>query len=175
MALVASTLVNGLASDEHERRLDLLLSTPVSRARWLVASGLGLFASLALLTLVVALLAALGAAGSGQDAVGPFVGVWVGGLYAAALVGVGVAALGLGAVELAAAVPAGLAIGFYVWDVLGSALRLPSELVGLSVTRHLGQPMAGMYDWPGILLLVTLAAGGLLVGGRGLQRRDLSS
>lgn len=175
MALVAATLMNGLASDELDRRLDLLLSTPVSRARWLIASGAGLYASIALLTLAVAVITALGVTGSGRDPVGPFVGVWVGGLYAAALVGVGVAALGLGVVKLAGAVPAGLAIAFYVWDVVGSSLRLPSEVVGLSVTHHLGQPMAGVYDWPGILLLVALAAGGLLVGGWGLQRRDLAS
>jgi ABC-2 type transport system permease protein len=175
MALVAATLVDGLTSDERERRLDLLLSTPVSRGRWLVAGGMGLYGSLALLTLVVALLTALGAAAAGQDAVTPFVGVWVGGLYAAALVGIALTVLGLGAVELAAAVPAALALGFYVWDVIGSALRLPEELVGLSLTHHLGQPMAGTYDWPGMLLLAALAAGGLLVGGWGLRRRDLST
>ena len=58
---------------------------------------------------------------------------------------------------------------------MGNALRLPAELGGLSVTHHLGQPMVGVYDWPGVLLLVVLAAGGLILGAWGLQRRDLSS
>jgi len=48
-------------------------------------------------------------------------------------------------------------------------------VVGLSVTHHLGQPLAGAYDWLGIVLLVALAAGGLIVGALALQRRDLSS
>jgi ABC-2 type transport system permease protein len=174
MALVAATLVHGLASDERERRLEMVLATPVSRPRWLVAGGLGVFASLGLMTLVVALFTTAGAAAGGQDAVGPFAGVWVGGLYAAALAGLGLAALGLGAVELAPAVPAGLGIGLYFFDAVGSALRLPPEVTALSLTHHLGRPMAGVYDWPGMTLLAVLAVGGLVVGAWGVSRRDLS-
>jgi ABC-2 type transport system permease protein len=175
MALVAATLVHAVAADERERRLEMVLSTPLSRSRWLVAGGLGVFALLALMTLVVALLTAAGAAAGGQDALGPFAGVWVGGLYAAALAGLGLAVLGLGATELAPAVPAGLGIGFYFWDAVGSIFRLPPVVTGLSLTHHLGRPMAGAYDWPGMALLAVLAVAGLAVGAWGLSRRDLSS
>jgi ABC-2 type transport system permease protein len=175
ICLVAATLVDAVAADERERRLELVLSTPLSRRRWLWATGAGLYGSLALLTLTAALLTALGAAGGGQDALQSFAGIWVGGLYAAALVGLGLAALGLGAGELAGAVPAALAIGFYAFDVLGSVLRIPPEIAGLSLSHHLGRPMIGVYDWPGMVLLAALAIGGPALGGWGLRRRDLSN
>jgi ABC-2 type transport system permease protein len=175
MALAGATLIHGLASSEPERRLDLLLSVPVPRARWLVASGLGLYASLALMTLVVATGVALGVVSTGNDAVRPFVGTWVAGLYAAALAGVGVAVFGLGRPGLAGAATAAFAVGFVLLDLLGGAMRLPSDLLALSPTRHLGQPMTGVYDWPGMLLVTAISIGGLLVGAWGLRRRDLSS
>jgi putative exporter of polyketide antibiotics len=174
MALAGATLVNSLASQEREGRLDLPVSAPVARVRWLVASGLGVYASLAALTLVVAAAVAAGVVASGGDAVGPFVGTWVGGLYALALAGLGLAVFGLGRPGLAAAATAGLAVGFTAFDLLGSSLRLPSELLSLSLSRHLGQPMAGAYDWPGMMLAFALAIGGLLLGAWGLRRRDLS-
>jgi ABC-2 type transport system permease protein len=174
MALVGTTLVSGLASDERERRLDLLLSTPVSRSRWFAASGLGLYASLALLTLVLGIATSLGTTSAGLSAVEPFAGVWVGFLYGAALVGIALAVLGLGLVEYAPLLPAALGIGFYFWDVVGSIFRLPAEVTSLSLTHHLGRPMAGAYDWPGMTLLLALALGGLVLGAWGLGRRDLS-
>jgi ABC-2 type transport system permease protein len=173
VALAATSLVGGLASDEREHRLDLLLSTPVSRRRWLVASGLGLYASLALLTGVLGIATALGTAAAGQDWVGSFAGVWVGFLYGAALAGVALAVYGLGGTEYGPLLPAALGIGFYAWDVVGSIFRLPPEATSISLTHHLGRPMAGVYDWPGIALLVALALGGLAVGAVALGRRDL--
>lgn len=175
MALAGATFVNGLASEEQGRRLDFLLSTPVSRARWLVASGAGLYASIALLTLVVALVTALGAVQDNSDPTQPFIGMWVVGLYAVALAGVGIALFGLGAGGLAAPVTAALALWFLIFDLVGSSLQLPPDLLSLSLTRHIGQPLAGVYDWPGMSLLTALALGGLLVGAWGMRRRDLST
>ncbi len=175
MALAGASLVHGLASSEPERRLDLLLSVPVSRPRWLVVSGFGLYVSLTAMTLVVAIGVALGVVSTGTDAVRPFAGVCVAGLYAAALAGVGLAIFGLGRPGLAGAATAALAVGFVVLDLLGGAMRLPSDVLALSLTRHLGQPMTGVYDWPGLLLMTAISVGGLLVGAWGLRRRDLST
>ena len=175
MALAAATLVAVVAADERERRLDMLLSTGVPRTRWLIVSGAGLYGALALLVGIVAIAAALGALQSGGDAIGPALGILVGGLYAAALAGVGLGVLGLGRPGLAAATTAVLALGFTLLDLVGGSLRLPAVVMDLSLTRHLGQPMAGTYDLLGILLAAALAVGGLLVGGWGLRRRDLSS
>ena len=70
---------------------------------------------------------------------------------------------------------AALALGFFLWDFIGSALRLTPEWLDLSLTRHLGQPMVGTWDWPGMLLLAVMAVGGLLVGAWGMRRRDVST
>lgn len=175
IALAAAALVNGVAAEERERRLELLLSTPVSRARLTIANGVGLFGAIAVVTLVIAASVAIGAAASGDDPVGPFVGAWVSGLYAAGLAGVGLGVIGLGGVDLGAPATAALALGFFLWDFLGSALRLPREWLDLSLTRHLGQPMVGTWDWPGMLLLAAMAVGGLLVGAWGMRRRDVSA
>ena len=74
-------------------------------------------------------------------------------------------------VGLAAA--AGIAVGSYLLDFIGGALRLPSVLLDLSLSRHLGQPMLGRFDWPGLALCAILAIGGVALGAWGLQRRDL--
>jgi len=175
IALAAAALVNGVAAEERERRLELLLSTPVSRARLTIANGVGLFGAIAVVTLVIAASVAAGAAASGDDPVQPFLGTWVSGLYAAGLAGVGLAVIGLGAIDLGAPTTAALALGFFLWDFIGSALRLPPEWLDLTLTRHLGRPMIGTYDWPGMLLLAIMAVGGLLVAAWGMRRRDVSA
>jgi putative exporter of polyketide antibiotics len=134
-----------------------------------------MYGSLAALTLVVATAAAFGAAASGDDALQPFLGTWVGGLYAVGLAGVGLAVFGLGLPGLAGSATAILAVGFVVFDLLGSSMGLSPDLLALSLTRHLGQPMAGVYDWPGMLSMAAIAIGGLPVGAWGLGRRDLST
>jgi ABC-2 type transport system permease protein len=174
LALIAAVLVSGVASDERQRRLGLVLSTPLSRARWLAASAVGLFAALALMTLTIALLTGLGTAAGGQDPIGPAMGVWVGGLYAATLASLGLAALGLGFADLAAVIPAGVALGLYFWDIVGSIFRAPPALTSLSLTHHLGRPLAGEFDWPGMALLAGLALAALAVGAWGIHRRDLA-
>src|SRR5258708_1922494 len=103
MGLATAPYLAGIASDENEKRLDMLLSTPVSRARWLIGTSAGLYAAIALQTLVMGLFAAVGVAGGGGEPVQPFVGVWIAGLYAAARAGIGIAVFGLGVVRLTAA------------------------------------------------------------------------
>ena len=39
--------------------------------------------------------------------------------------------------------------------------------------KHLGQPMAGVYDASGVIASIVLIVGGLAIGAWGLQRRDL--
>ena len=51
----AATLVSGWASDEVSGRLDSLLSTPLSRGRWAIAGGLGVYAAIVALFVIVAL------------------------------------------------------------------------------------------------------------------------
>jgi ABC-2 type transport system permease protein len=173
IAAVAGTLTSGWASDETERRLETVLSAPIGRTRWALLSGLGVMAAVAWLTAVTAALVALGTLAVGHDAASPVVGVAVLGLYAAALVGIGLAAGGALGPGLGAAVAGGLGLAFYLLDTLGAALNLPQAVLDLSLSRHLGQPMAGVLDGAGIAACAALAVGGLVVCAVGLRRRDI--
>jgi putative exporter of polyketide antibiotics len=64
-------------------------------------------------------------------------------------------------------------VGTFLLDTLGAALDLPDAVLELSLYKHLGQPMAGTYDLVGIVVALAMALAGLIVGGWGLQRRDL--
>jgi ABC-2 type transport system permease protein len=150
-----------------------VLSTAVSRTRWALSSGLGVFAAIGLTTLVLAGVVAIAIATQGGSIVEPMLGVGVLGLATAAYTGLGLAVGGLVRASLAAPVAAGLVIATFLLDTLGEALDLPDAVLDLSLYRHLGQPMAGIFDWSGIVAAAVLAIGGLLVGTWGLRRRDL--
>src|SRR5918994_1717951 len=63
----ASTLVGGWASDETDGRLEMLLATPMSRVRWAVHGGLGLYAAVGVFTLIVMIGIGIGSSISGGD------------------------------------------------------------------------------------------------------------
>jgi ABC-2 type transport system permease protein len=171
--LAGATLVAGWASDEGDRRLEMVLSTPTSRLRWGLASGVGVMAAIAVLTAIVAGLIAVGTVASGDDPVGPVIGIGVAGLYGGALAGVGLAVGGVRWPGLAAAVVGLLAIAFFLIDFFGALLKLPDAVLQLSLSAHLGRPLIGTYDLPGIAVCVFLIVGGVAVSAVGLTRRDV--
>ena len=171
----ASTLVNGWASDEISGRLEVLLAAPMSRVRWVLTSGLGVFASIGVLTLIIALGVGLGSAIAGGDVVTPIVGTLVIGLYALALTGVGLAVGGVIGSSLAGEAVAAIVILTFLIDFLVPALDLPSAVRELALTSHMGQPMLGTWDPAGIVASLVLAFGGLGVASWGLARRDVSA
>jgi len=174
VGLAAATLVAGWASDEQERRLEVVLSAPLGRFRWALASGGAVLLALALLAAPLAAGVAVGAAAMGDDPLPPVEGSAVMGLYAAALAGVGLAAGGLFRAGLAAPLTGGLAVAFFLLDFLGESLNLPDEVIDLALSRHLGRPMAGSFDPAGIAACLILAVGGLAVSAWGYRRRDLA-
>ena len=95
------------------------------------------------------------------------------GLAAAAFAAVGLAVGGVVRASLAAPVAAVLVVVTFLLDTLGALLNLPDAVLELSLFKHLGQPMAGVYDPVGVVVSVVLVVGGLLVGAWGMQRRDL--
>lgn len=173
IAAAAGMLVSGWASDETERRLEMGLAAPIGRSRWAVASGLGVLGAVALLTAIVAALVLVGTTAVGHDPAAPVAGSVVLGLYCAALVGVGLAVGGVVRPALAAPVALGLGVVFYLLDTLGAALRLPEAILDLSLPRHLGQPMAGVFDPVGIVACAVLAIGGVAIAAAGMSRRDV--
>lgn len=173
VGFAAATFVSGWGSDEGSGRLELLLSTPLSRARWAIASGIGVYLAIAVMTLMFALAVGLGALMAGSDVATPMVGTVVLGLYAAALAGIGFAVGGLFRTSIAAEIVALIVTATFLIDLIAPALKLPDWVHQLALTGHLGQPMVGIWDVPGMLGCVVLAVGGLLLGGWGVRRRDV--
>ena len=173
LGLAGASFLMGWASDEGDKRLDLVLATPLSRGRWAAWSGLGALSAVGVTTAVLAGFTGLAVAVVGGDIATPVAGTAVLGLSAAAFTGVGLAAGGLIRSSLAPVVAAGVVIGTFLIDTLGTALRLPDPILQLSLYAHLGKPMAGIFDPVGLGAAVVMAVGGLAVGAWGMTRRDI--
>ncbi|MES2209142.1 MAG: hypothetical protein V4515_03030 [Chloroflexota bacterium] len=173
VGLAASVFVAGWASDEGDRRLEVILAAPLGRIGWAVRSGLAVFGAIGITTVIMAAGVAAGAAIQGSDPVEPAIGILVLGLYGMALGGVGLAVGGLIRPSLAAPVTLVLGLGWYLLDILGAILKLPDFVVDLALNRHLGQPIIGVFDVAGLLASAVLAFGGLAIAAIGIQRRDL--
>jgi ABC-2 type transport system permease protein len=174
-ALAAATFVAGRSADETEGRLELLLATPLSRVRWATASGVGVWGAIAVVIALLAVSIGSGAALAGDEAVQPMVDTIALGLYGAAMAGIGLAVGGLGRASLAAPAVVVVSIGTFLVDILGQALRLPDWTRQLALSSHMGEPMVGNWDVPGIVACVVLAVGGLVLGAWGMSRRDLGA
>jgi ABC-2 type transport system permease protein len=173
VGLAAATLVSGWASDETDGRLELLLATPMVRARWAIAGGIGVFGAIAAMTAVTMAGIAFGVASAGGDIVTPAVGTLSLALYAAAAAGVGFAVGGLVRNSIAGEVTALAVIVSSLIDLFAPPLNLPDWFHELALNAHMGQPMVGHWDVPGVVACLALAAGGLLFGAWGLRRRDV--
>lgn len=173
VGFAAATLVAGWASDETSGRLEMLLATPLARLRWAVTSGIGVYLTIAVMTVVLAAAVGIGALMAGSDAVTPMAGSVTLGLYAAALAGVGFAIGGLFRTSIAAEIVAIVVTVTFLIDLIAPPLKLPDWVHQLAITAHLGQPMVGKWDIAGIAICVVLAAGGLVLGGWGMRRRDV--
>jgi putative exporter of polyketide antibiotics len=175
VSIATAALVAGWASDEGDRRLELLLSPPVARAGWAVKSGLAVMAGIAIVIAIMVAGVVIGAStqAATRDLGSLAIGVGVLGLYAAAIAGIGLAVGGLVRPGLAAPVALILAIGFFLWELIGSIVGLSDELLDLALQRHLGQPILGQFDVPGMAACVVLAVGGIALCAIGMRRRDI--
>lgn len=174
VGLAAATLVAGRAGDETAGRLELPLATPLTRIRWAVSSGIGVWLGMAVIVAFLALAVGVGVVLAGGDAVEPVVGTLALALYGVAMAGVGLAVGGLFGASYAGPAVAVVAIGTFLVDILGPALRLPDWLQQLALSAHMGEPMVGTWDLAGVAACIILAVGGLAVGAWGLDRRDVS-
>jgi ABC-2 type transport system permease protein len=172
-ALAGASFLAGWASDEGRRRLEVVLTAPVSRGRWALRSTLGVLAAIGLMTVVVAVLIGLGIVSQSDDVVAPVAGIGVLGLASAGFAGVGLAVGGLVRASLAAWVTAILAIATFLLDTLGAALKLPDPVIQLSIYKHLGQPMAGSFDPAGLVAATVMVVGGVALCAFGHTRRDI--
>jgi len=170
----AATFVSRWASDETGGRLEVVLATPLARARWVVAGGIAALLAVAVMTAGFALGIGLGAASVNGVTGDAIVGTLAMGLVAAAMVGVGIAIGGVWRTSLAAEITAVVVIVTYLIDLLAPALNLPDWFHQLALTTHLGQPMVGRWDPVGIVACVVIAVGGIALGAWGMTRRDVA-
>jgi ABC-2 type transport system permease protein len=169
-----ATLVSRWASDETDGRLEEVLATPLRRSQWIVAGAVAALLADAVFTALFALGVGVGATSGGVAAGSAMIGSASLGLYAAALIGVGIAIGGLWRTSLAAEIVALLVVVTYLIDLLAPPLNLPDWVHQLALTAHLGQPMVGQWDVVGIVACVGIAIGGTLLGAWGMSRRDVA-
>jgi ABC-2 type transport system permease protein len=174
VGLAVTMLVGGRWSDESEGRLELHLSTPLTRPGWVAVSGIAVGLGVVLITLVLGGAIGAGVASIGQDPTTPMAGTLVLGLYGLALTGIGMAAGGLAGPAAAVRIVAAVAIGTFLLDTLAPMLRLPDWVAQLALTTHLGEPMVGRWDQAGMVACVAIAAIGLAAGAWGMSRRDVA-
>ena len=173
VGLAAAAFVGGWASDEGERRLEVVLAAPIGRFGWAIRSGAAVLAAIAVMTGVLAVAVAAGTVAQGDDPVQPAIGVSVVGLYGMALAGIGLAVGGLVRPSLAGPVVLVVALGSYLFNLVGTILKWPATLLDLALNRHLGRPMIGDIDEAGMVLMVAIALGGVVLSAIGMRRRDV--
>lgn len=171
--LAAATFVSAWASDETSGRLEMVLATPLSRARWAIAGGIGMLVNVAIFVALTAAGIGIGVATTDSDIGTPLVGALVLGLYAAALTGIGLAVGGVLGARFAATVTVVFVIVTWFVQLLGPLLGLPEVVRQLALTSHYGQPMVGVWDPVGVVVSLAIAVGGLAMGAWGFARRDL--
>lgn len=149
VGFAAVTLVSGWAADETSGRLEMLLATPLTRARWAAAGGFGVYLALGLIVVVLSLGVGVGALLAGIDALTPMIATVTLALFAAGVAGIGLGIGGVFRTSIAAEVVGAVVAATLAIEWLAPALRLPRWVHQLALTAHLGQPMLGSWDWTG--------------------------
>jgi ABC-2 type transport system permease protein len=171
--LAAATFVSGWASDETSGRLEMVLATPLRRIRWALAGGIGMFVNVAVFVGLSAAGIAIGVSTTGSDIATPVAGSLILGVYAAALVGLGLAVGGVFGTRFAAPFVVTFVLVTWFVQIVGGLLGLPDLVQQLALTSHYGQTFVGVWDWAGVAVSIVLALGGIVVGAWGVARRDL--
>jgi ABC-2 type transport system permease protein len=159
-AIYALMLATRWASAEANGRLELVLSTPQSRARVLLANFAALATAVSLVA--VALFAAVGAlvVAQGLKVEGVKLVEAVAGMLPIALVvgAVGYLLAGWIPARLLAGVLTLLLVASFFINLLGSALKLPDWALQLSIFQQYGTPLTEGLHWANVLALLAVAA-----------------
>ncbi|HEX6140704.1 MAG TPA: ABC transporter permease subunit [Candidatus Limnocylindria bacterium] len=171
--LAAASLVGGWASDETSGRLEMVLATPLERVRWALSGAVGMLVNVAIFAALAAAGIAIGVSTAGADVATPVAGSLILGVYAVALVGIGMAVGGLFGTRLAAPVVVVFVLLTWFVQFTGGLLKLPDAVMQLALTSHYGQTFVGVWDWVGVAVSVGIAIVGIGLGAWGFRRRDL--
>lgn len=173
ISLFVVAQVSGWAADDAEGRLEVILSTPVSRARVVVERIAVVVVACAFVVAVSSLAVYLTATSTGISLPrGRFV------LASAAVLPVAYAFAGIGHAlvgwrpRLAVAVLGAVAIVGYFSQQLGPLFQWPDWVKNLSLYALYGTPMSSD-DWSGIATLVGIGLVGTAVAIVAMRRRDV--
>ncbi len=169
-----ATFVSKWASDETAGRLEMLLATPLARAKWVVTGGIAALLAVATMSVIYAAGIWVGCLSGDVDAGDAILGSMSLGLFAVAITGIGVAVGGLWRTSLAAEIAALVVLATYLVDLLAPPLNLPDWFHQLALTAHFGQPMMGRWDLTGVVACLAIGLGGLALGAWGVRRRDIA-
>ena len=166
--------VSSLRGEETGGRLEMRLSGTLSRSRWLAAHGIVIVAGLMVIVVVSSVVLAAGMAWSMGTAVNLGPVLWAGAAYLPAEILMGGLALALfglwpRAFPMAWAALAGVTIIAF----LGPGLKLPTWLLDLSPTAHVGNPPLGTVETLPLVGLGTIAAVLGVVAAVGFRRRGV--
>jgi ABC-2 type transport system permease protein len=175
VGLAAATFVAAWSADETSGRLEMLLATPLSRARSALASGVAAWVAVAVTVALVALSLGLGVTLAEGDPWTPTAGTAGLAMYGSAMAGIGFAIGGLWRPAPAGPAIALLALVIFLDDMLAEALNFPDWVHQLALSAHLGKPMLGVWDVAGLAACVALAVGGATLGAWGMRRRDVGA
>jgi ABC-2 type transport system permease protein len=174
LALVAAGQVAGIRDEEASRRLDVVLTRPVGRWRWLA----GRWAVACAVVVLAAAAVVLGTAVAGKVAglgvaPGDLVAAGANAVPAAVLVlGLGVLLFGV-APRLAVAVTYFYVAGSFLLETVGAAVQLPGLLLNLSVLHHVAPAPAVDPDWVAGGVMVAIGVTTTTLGALAFARRDL--
>jgi ABC-2 type transport system permease protein len=174
VAAYAVIQVASWTAEENEGRLELVLSTPEPRWRFLLAYfGVAVASSAVMIGLMGAIFAlstwAFNVQVNAGNAVAAFFGMWIVSVLIEA-VGYVLAAFGPG---WAVGVTAGLVVISYFSDLLGQALKLPEAALDLSVFRQYGHPLSEGLHWTPQVIMLVLSILFILVAVVRFRQRDI--
>ncbi len=166
--------VGSLRGEETAGRLELGLSGNLSRLRWLAAHGLVIVTGVVVIVLVSSIVLAVGMAWSMGTTVNLGRVLWAGAAYLPAELLVGGLALALFGLR-PRAFPAAWAILAVVTFIafLGPGLKLPTWLLDLAPTTHIGNPPLGTVEAGQLIALGAIAVALGLAGAVGFRGRGV--
>jgi ABC-2 type transport system permease protein len=166
--------VGSLRGEETAGRLEARLSGTLSRMRWLAAHALVIVGGLLAIVVVSSVVLAAGTAWSTGAALdlGPILVAGVAYLPAELLIaGLALALFGLWPRALPAAWAAVAVVAFIAF--LGPGLRMPTWVLDLSPTTHIGNPPLGTVEGLPLVVLAVIAAVLGAAGAIGFRRRGV--
>ena len=166
--------VGSLRGEETAGRLEMRLSGTLSRLRWLAAHGLVIVTGLVVIVVVSSVVLAAGMAWSTGTAVDLGRVLWAGAAYLPAELlvgGLALALFGLWPRAFPAAWAALAGVTFIAF--LGPGLKLPTWLLDLSPTTHVGNPPLGTVEAQPLVTLGAIAAALGVAAAVGFRRRGV--